>query len=240
MGDTASRIRALSPNAELMIVVVVAFGWSILSSIEFLVSAWSGQISPWPPVTQAELIKLIAFQAVVLVVLGWFLRARGWTLAELGLDPSWRQGARSIALGVALRAAQGLVLAVALALVDWIHSTVIWALLGQRISTDAWRWAPDVAVAAILGFLVLNSIFEELFVCGYLISRLGDERGLWFALGVSTVIRLSYHLYQGLAPIPLHVATGLIFGYWFARTRQLWPLIFAHTYLNLLSEIGRT
>jgi len=238
MADTASRIRALSPKAELMIVVVVAFGWWIFSSIEFLVSAWSGSIGPWPwpPMTQDELIKLIAFEAVVLVVLGWFLRARGWTLAELGLDPSWRQGARSIALGVALRAAQGLALAVALDLIDRTLAAATWALLGQRISTAAWRLAPDIGVATILGYLVLNSIFEELFVCGYLISRLGDARWLWFAIGLSMAIRVSYHLHQGLLPIPSHVATGLIFGYWFARTQQLWPPIFAHTYLNLLAE----
>jgi membrane protease YdiL (CAAX protease family) len=35
--------------------------------------------------------------------------------------------------------------------------------------------------------------------------------------------------------VPAIIAMGLIFGYWFARTRQLWPAIVAHAFLNLLA-----
>jgi membrane protease YdiL (CAAX protease family) len=60
-------------------------------------------------------------------------------------------------------------------------------------------------------------------------------RGMWFAINASVAIRLAYHLYQGSAGVPSIVATGLIFGYWFARTRQLWPPIAAHGCLNLIA-----
>jgi uncharacterized protein len=79
---------------------------------------------------------------------------------------------------------------------------------------------------------VLNSIFEELFLCGYLMTRLMQTRGFWLAVNVSTAIRLTYHLYQGSGGVVSIVTTGLIFGYWFARTQQLWPPIVAHGYLN--------
>ena len=54
-------------------------------------------------------------------------------------------------------------------------------------------------------------------------------------MNVSTAIRLSYHLYQGAAGVISIITTGLIFGYWFARTRQLRPLVAAHGYLNFVA-----
>ena len=235
MGDIAARIRALSARAELIIVVVLAFGWFAYSSLgDVLALVTSGATGP--PNTEAELIKGLAYEAIVLVVLGWFLRVRGWTGDDLGLDPSWGHGARRLALGLALRAAQGIVLAFAVALAYQIVVVAIWELLRQRvIPTDAASFPRDLGVATLLGLLIINSIFEELFLCGYLISRLSKTRGLWFAVNVSTAIRLSYHLYQGSAAVPSIVPTGLIFGYWFARTRQLWPPIVAHAYLNYLA-----
>jgi membrane protease YdiL (CAAX protease family) len=34
---------------------------------------------------------------------------------------------------------------------------------------------------------------------------------------------------------------GILYGYFYARTRQLWPLIFAHVLVDIigLSELGR-
>jgi membrane protease YdiL (CAAX protease family) len=235
MGDIATRIRALSARGELVIVVVLAFGWFAYSSLRDVLDITASGVTG-PPGSEAELIRGLAYEAIVLVVLGWFLRLRGWTGDDLGLDPSWGDGANRLALGLALRAAQGIVLAFAVAFAYQIIVVAIWELLRQRVTlTDAAAFPRDLGVAALLGVLIINSIFEELFLCGYLISRLSKRRGLWFAVNVSTAIRLSYHLYQGSAGVPSIVPTGLIFGYWFARTRQLWPLIVAHAYLNYLA-----
>lgn len=234
MGKIATRIRALSAKAELAVVVVVAFGWFIYLSLnEFVVLVWSSGTYRRTPDTLAELIWQVAFDAAVLVVLGWFLHMRGWTLACLGLDPRLGHGARDLALALLQRAAQGVALVLAVLFAELIAVDGMRTLLQQPMTvTDAARISPDVLVASILGICVLNSIYEELFACGYLITRLRDTRGIWFAITVSTAIRLTYHLYQGLAAAPQHIAMGLIFGYWFARTRQLWPLIFAHGFLN--------
>jgi membrane protease YdiL (CAAX protease family) len=58
---------------------------------------------------------------------------------------------------------------------------------------------------------------------------------------VSTVVRLLYHLYQGPIGVLIIVPMGLLYGYVYARTRQLWPLMFAHVLIDLigLSQIGR-
>ncbi len=120
---------------------------------------------------------------------------------------------------------------------------------------------------------VINPFYEEIFVCGYVISVLSAHRAraavalsrvtaegkvesvgieaaqptplavqaasLAMAVNVSAVIRLSYHLYQGVAGVLAIVPLGLLFGFWFARTRQLWPLIVAHAILDFVAFAAR-
>jgi membrane protease YdiL (CAAX protease family) len=237
MGEIQARIRALSPRVELMVVVLTAFGWFTYDSLRVVaVLVTTGGSMQWAPSTEAELIELLRFEVIVLVILGWFLRVRGWTPAHLGLDPSWGGGAHGFGLGVVLRTLQGVALALAVAFVYQFAVSAMWATLGQRVSlTDAALTETQLSLATILAVCIINSIFEELFLCGYLITRLGDMRGMWFAINVSVAIRLTYHLYQGSAGVPSIIAAGLIFGYWFARTRQLWPPIVAHGSLNLIA-----
>jgi len=87
----------------------------------------------------------------------------------------------------------------------------------------------------------VNGIFEELFVAGYIITVLRERRGVWTAINVSTVVRVLYHLYQGPIGLLIILPMGLLFGYAYARTRQLWPLIFAHVLIDIigLSALGR-
>ena len=61
------------------------------------------------------------------------------------------------------------------------------------------------------------------------------------AVNVSTVVRLLYHVYQGPIGVITIVPMGLLFGFVYARTRQLWPLIFAHVLIDIigLSALGR-
>lgn len=54
------------------------------------------------------------------------------------------------------------------------------------------------------------------------------------AVNISAAIRLSYHLYQGVAGVLSVVPMGLLFAIWFARTRQLWPLIVAHAIVDFI------
>jgi len=49
------------------------------------------------------------------------------------------------------------------------------------------------------------------------------------------VVRLLYHLYQGPIGVLTAVPMGLLYGYLYSRTRQLWPLIVAHSLLELIA-----
>ncbi len=85
----------------------------------------------------------------------------------------------------------------------------------------------------MLLFIAINSIFEEITVTAYVIEALkGDGAGL--AITASTLLRFSYHLYQGpLASLSI-VPLGLLFATMFWRWRNLWPLIVAHTIANVV------
>ena len=65
-------------------------------------------------------------------------------------------------------------------------------------------------------------------VCGYVISALSERHGQGFAIGTSVALRMAYHTYQGLEGVSAMMLWGILFGFWFARTGRLWPLIVAH------------
>jgi membrane protease YdiL (CAAX protease family) len=100
---------------------------------------------------------------------------------------------------------------------------------------------PKVSMQLVFIASTVNGIFEELFVGRLHHHALRDVRGVWTAINVSTVVRLLYHLYQGPIGVITIIPMGLLYGYVYARTRLLWPLIFAHVLIDIigLSALGR-
>ncbi len=103
--------------------------------------------------------------------------------------------------------------------------------------------APDVAYWWTVPVLILaalqNSIVEEVIVVGYLMTHLQQFR--WSVPAViitSAALRGSYHLYQGVGPGLGNFVMGLVFGYWFHRTRRVMPLIVAHAVLDIVAFVG--
>ncbi|MEP7018388.1 MAG: CPBP family intramembrane glutamic endopeptidase [Actinomycetota bacterium] len=84
-----------------------------------------------------------------------------------------------------------------------------------------------------------NGALEEIVVVGYLLTRLrqmGWSNGQ--ALGASALLRGSYHLYQGLGGFAGNLVMGLIFAWWFQRTRRVLPLVVAHFLLDTFAFLG--
>jgi membrane protease YdiL (CAAX protease family) len=57
-------------------------------------------------------------------------------------------------------------------------------------------------------------------------------------LALGAVLRGSYHLYQGYGGFFGNAIMGVIFGWWFQRTRRVWPLVVAHFVIDAVSFIG--
>jgi membrane protease YdiL (CAAX protease family) len=217
------RIRALRASTEFAIVVSVAFGYFILGSVLALLFP-----SPHAPISEAGLRFLLVYEPVILVLLGWFLSMRGWSLEQLGLGPS----ARETLVGLGLAAVTYLAYVAA-----WLVAASISSGLQQAAENND-LVAPGLSLITIVAASILNPIFEEVFVCGYIISALKDSRGLSFAINVSVGLRLLYHLYQGAAGVLGIIPVGLVFAYCYARTGRLWPVIVAHALLDLLSLLA--
>lgn len=83
------------------------------------------------------------------------------------------------------------------------------------------------------------SIMEEFVVLGYLFARLRDLGwGIWPIIVATSVLRASYHLYQGPGAFIGNLAMGLLFGWLFARTRRLLPFLVAHFLIDAIAFVG--
>ncbi|MBB2986009.1 CPBP family intramembrane glutamic endopeptidase [Terracoccus luteus] len=149
----------------------------------------------------------------------------------IGLDR--REPGRDLARGAALAALIGIpglglyLLAKALG----VNTQVAAANL-----TAVW-WAAPVLVLAAVG----NAVLEEVVMVGYLLTRWRQTGWSWpLAIGLSAVIRGSYHLYQGFGGFVGNIAMGLILGVVFARTRRVMPLVVCHTLLDVVAFVGYT
>lgn len=84
-----------------------------------------------------------------------------------------------------------------------------------------------------------NGLLEETVMIGYLFARWRQVGWrTWQVIVVSAVIRGSYHLYQGFGGFVGNIVMGLVFGYWYTRVKRVWPLIIAHTLIDIAAFVG--
>lgn len=214
-------VKTISGGTEFVIVVLAAFGYAMLGSVLSIVAPSSGA-----PISEADLQFLILYELVVIIVLGGFLSVRGWNLQRLGFVPT----VKDTGFGIGL------------ALVAYVTYAVVWVVSNSFVHKLAEQAdgliAPDLTLTTVLVVSLLNPIFEEIFVCGYVITTLKKTRNTSFAINVSVGIRLAYHLYQGAVGVISIIPLGFIFAYWFARTGRLWPLIIAHGIFDLTGLVA--
>ncbi|MBB5108448.1 type II CAAX endopeptidase family protein [Streptomyces spectabilis] len=99
---------------------------------------------------------------------------------------------------------------------------------------DVWWKYPVLVLSALQ-----NSILEEVIVVGYLLRRL-DQLG-WSpmaALAASSVLRGSYHLYQGIGGFVGNMAMGVVFVLLYRRWGRVGPLVVAHSLLDIGAFVG--
>lgn len=99
---------------------------------------------------------------------------------------------------------------------------------------DVWYRVPMLLLDA-----AQNGILEEIVVTAFLLTRL-RQLG-WTssrAVAAESILRGSYHLYQGYGGFFGNLVMGVIFGWWFQRTRRVLPLVIAHFLLDAFSFVG--
>ncbi len=198
---------------EFPIVMLGAFGYSFVSVLQVFLA------QPETFVFTGEVAQsILVFESIALLILGWFLQQRGWTLARLGLVPSWR----STLMGLGLVPIAYIAFAVIFVLLPILVPGI------QTLSQIKSMTASGVALWQIILISLLNPVFEEVFVCGYAIQWLKKYNHIAIAVIISTTIRAAYHLYQSIPSAVGIGGMGLVFGAFYARTNRLWAVVVAH------------
>lgn len=227
---------------ELVVVLLVTFGLSGLYSVLDLVSAL---LAPEPLTDQTAALNAsrsthawldLAYQLLGVVrLLAWSLLPLV-LLAHSGIGPRAvglvrERTGRQVAWGLALTAVIGIP---GLALYLGAVAAGVNLQVSASGLTETW-WRPIVLILAAAG----NGAAEEVLVVGYLLVRL-RQLGVPPAVALlgTALLRGTYHLYQGFGGGVGNLAMGIVFALWWMRTRRLWPLILAHTLLDVLAFLG--
>lgn len=228
---------------EIILVLGVSLGMDGLFALDDLIAkltappplsaqkaVLNGSQAPGRPWIDLSLQLLDILAGIIPAFLVLFLLVRsGRSLASIGLDrrrPKWDAG---VGAGLAL-----LIGIPGLGLVIAAHAIGINAQVVAEALPPVWWRYPVLVLSALQ-----NGALEEIVVVAYLLTRL-DQLG-WRpgrALVASSALRGSYHLYQGFGGFAGNFVMGLIFGYFFQRTKRVTPLIIAHTLIDTVSFVG--
>lgn len=212
-----SFLRSLSPRAELALVTALAFGWLVVSA---LANAAHGTATF--TLSPSAIVGLCAYEVVALVLIGTILGVRGWRWRHVGLVPTLRNTAAGVGLiGGAF-------------LTYWLWIGVARLVLGGWEFLEAVRFERTASLASVLVLSVLNPVFEEGIVVGYVVRAL-ERHGAVVAITASALLRMLYHVYQGAAAAVYVGLLGLLFATSFWRRRDLWRLMVAHAALDLMA-----
>lgn len=214
---------------ELLLVLAVTFGTSgiraALRLIDSLLTAPLNEqsttlIDATSTTTWLDL-ALQATSALTLVAWGglaWYLLDQRWRW------PTWGDLARGAGFA-ALIGLPGLAL-----YVSAVHMGLSKVVIP---ATDA------VQIPTSLIWAFANGFGEEVVVVMYLMTRLGQLGGKpWQAIAASSVLRGSYHLYQGISAGFGNIAMGIVFAWYFHRTGKVWPLVLAHFLIDAVAYIA--
>ncbi len=166
---------------------------------------------------------LPAFLAIVLL-----MRTPGGVGLGIGLD---RLPLREVAQGLGFAAVIG---GPGLGLVYVARQLGMNAQIVVTDFPDVWYRIPVLLLDAFQ-----DGVAEEIIVGAFVLTRL-RQLG-WTnsrALAAGAVLRGSYHLYQGYGGFVGNAIMGVIFGWWFQRTRRVWPLVIAHFVIDAVSFVG--
>lgn len=215
--------------------VLVVLSLSLLASAVFAVIDLLSRpvagvvVSTYPDVGLAPQLASIVFGLAPVWLVFHLAHRSGEGTAAFGL--AWDEPAHDAGAGVAVGALVAVVgLAIYLAAVRLgVNRFVV-----PVPPLHHWWTVPVLVLGALQAGLI-----EEVIVAGYLIRRL-EQLGWSAALAVATsaVLRGSYHLYQGWGGFAGNVALGLFFGWLFVRWRRTWPLVVAHTLVDVVAGAG--
>ena len=225
-----------SLRAELLIVLTLTFGISGVRAVLNLINSLASphrlnEQSVTLNSSQSSLawvdMGLQLCSAAVLFsygALALFLLAKDRIMPRAHRARDWLEGAGLAALiGI-----PGLALYFAAVQLGWSKEVI------PGDFANAWVEIPVSLLKA-----AANAFAEETVVVMWLMTRLRQAHwSLPATLAASSILRGSYHLYQGISAGCGNIIMGLIYGYYYHRTGRVWPLVIAHFLIDAVAFVG--
>lgn len=211
-------LKSLSYRIEFTIVILVGFGYFTAGSIAGLMSILSSSSEESIAISNADLYIIAIYEVIALLAIAAFLSVRDWSLDDFNVKISVRLTGAGILLALAYYAVY---------IITFMMMSPL--LSADRSAMSA--YVPNFSsldLTTITLVSMINPVYEEIIVVGYVIAALRSRKSAWFAINVSVVIRLLYHVYQGPFAAVSIIPLGVLFAYVYIRTERLWPLIVAH------------
>ncbi len=225
-------------HAEILIVLAVTFGMSGVRAVLRLID---DLLAPVPlneqevtlNVTQSELAWLdLALQLCSAGVLFAWGALALFLLAGDGVRPA-RPRWSDLGWGAGLAALIGL------------PGLVLYVVAVQtglsKVVVPTGLTHPEIELPVLLLWSLANAFGEEVVVVMWLTLRL---RGLGWPLPAilagSSLLRGSYHLYQGVSAGFGNIVMGLVYCWFYWRTGRIWPLVIAHFLIDAVAFVGYT
>jgi membrane protease YdiL (CAAX protease family) len=165
-----------------------------------------------------------------LPLLGYVLSRRRLRFRDLGL----RWSLRDLGAGLGVTLASYLTYIAGYLLVHWSHGVLFLSTQSGLTACEAFGHPSIMAIPLFL----LNPLFEELIVRGYLMTEVKDLTGSWtLSAALSVAVQFSYHLYYGWQGAIALSFLFLVFAIYYARTRRATPIILAHGIFDLLALV---
>ena len=208
---------------EAVAVVAICFGWFIYASVYAVAAGFPSGGS----FNDASLIGVMVTELVFGALALALLRYRGHNLSTLLPSPDWRGCAEGVCL--------------------YLATIVVWYVVWQALPSHHYADQPVAkmlthshpTLAIIIAVSMVNGLYEETFLVGYLVKGF-TTLGAPIALGISALVRLMYHLYQGPDGAVSALVFGLVLSFFYWHFRKLWPVVFAHTLADAVAFASLT
>jgi membrane protease YdiL (CAAX protease family) len=217
-----SFVRNLSAPAEFCLVVLVCFSWGIAGGARQLINHFTHTAQP-EQITNGLVLTIVIVQWVMMAFAFWVGRIRGWSLTTLGSRLSWK----GTGMGLLLFIVTAVTILCCIVLTNPIAPG---ARNPPRVVNGV--TVSGLTLPFLLLFSIVNPVYEEVLGTGYFIHSL-QRYGMLPAVLASALFRAFLHSYQGIDAIVIVLPIGLVFGFFYWLSRQLWPLIVAHVIFDL-------
>lgn len=208
---------------ELFIVVLLGFGFLAFNST---ISILYADTTKGIQVSNYGAYYNTLYQIIILTLVGIFLKYRGWKLSDFNLSFKFRM----IFIAILLFYITNFLINITFGISTILGSDVINTGNKPTLTINA-DWL------SLTMIIVINSIYEELLLIGYLFKRL-ERLNPVLVIIFSMLVRLSFHTYQGWYSLISIPAIALVFGIYYINFKKLWPLIIAHGINNLLAFLS--